>query len=51
MKLEIFLGYFCDNLILAVVTGLIGAVFLIIALWTRWQPEHRYIEQLLSGGA
>ncbi len=51
LKLEIFLGYLCDNLILAVVAALIGAVFLIIALWTLWQPEYRYIEQLLSGGA
>lgn len=51
LRLGIFLGYACDNLILAFVVGLIGLAFLTIALLAHWQLEYRYIEQLLSGNA
>ena len=39
-----------DNLVLVICVTLAGIGFLAIALWTRWQSEYTFIEQLIQGG-
>ena len=39
-----------DNLVLVICATLAGIGFLLIALWTRWQSEYTFIEQLIEAG-
>lgn len=40
-----------DNLVLVVCVTLVGIGILAIALWTGWQSEYNFIEQLVEAGA